>query len=265
MPSFKTNDAVKIHYQTYGAPENQAVVFINGYSASEATWILQIESFKRAGFYVVSYDHRLHGRSDKVDYGLTIQRLAFDLKELLDELKLSQPILIGHSMGASVILAYEQLFTDKDLLAVITEDQAPLFLKAKDWLDGFGRELSDLPRFMDSFPQIKLTRKPLSIELKRELGHTLLPFDFKAGRPLLQNAIVQDWRTTLTREEVPHLFLAGSDSPIFPSSHAAAALALTKNPKSEAKVFDGCGHILHLESPAEFDEIILKFIQRVIT
>lgn len=263
MSFFKTNDGVSLNYHVYGDSNNQAVILIEGYSSSEVTWILQIQSFIKEGFYVVTYDHRLHGKSEKVDFGLSIQRLALDLKELLDYLDIEKPIFIGHSMGSTTILAFEQMFTDGDLLAVISEDQSPTFLKTEGWLGGSGKVLAELSQFMDDFPKTHLTKKPLDPKLKRVLGKGMLPFDFNAGRPLLRNVITQDWRSVLKYETVPHLFLAGSESPVFPPEHAAAALALNKNKKSEAYMFEGCGHIPHLESPEEFDTVVIRFINKL--
>jgi non-heme chloroperoxidase len=263
MSKFTTNDGVSINFHEYGMKSGQDVVFISGYSASEATWLVQIGSFAKAGFHVVTYDHRSHGRSDKVDYGLTVQRLAMDLQEMIDFLKLENPVLVGHSMGATTIFAYEQMFTDKDLLAVVTEDQAPCFLKNPAWLNGEGLDFTELKQFMDDFPELHLTRKQLPEALKRELGASLLPFDFQLGRPLLLNTIIQDFRETLVQEKVPHLFLAGSESPTSPTAHAEAALALTRNPLSQSEIFDGCGHILHLEDSEKFDASVKNFIESV--
>jgi pimeloyl-ACP methyl ester carboxylesterase len=264
MPFFTTNDGVKINYHDYGVSPAQAVVFVNGYSASEITWLLQTEVFAKAGYHVVTYDQRNHGASDKVAYGLTIQRLGLDLAQLIAHLQLTKVILIGHSMGASTINAYEELMTADNLAAVVTEDQSPTFLKFSDWLNGAGKDLSELTDFMAGFAQTHLTKKPLPDEIKRTLGRGMLPFDFKANSGLFRNVVTQDWRANLARETVPHLFLAGGASPIFPPEHAQAARELQKNESSQALVFEGCGHILHLEEAEKFNETVLDFLGKVV-
>ncbi|AYG00612.1 alpha/beta fold hydrolase [Lactococcus allomyrinae] len=264
MSFFITNDNVKINFHDYGDKNNQALILIGGYSSSEVTWICQIDDFVAAGYRVITYDHRSHGDSQKVDFGMTLHRIATDLHELIEYLQLSDVVLIGHSMGAATIMAYEELFTDRNLSAVITEDQAPTFLKSKDWLDGkSGRTLETLGTFIDDFPKTRLTQKPLSDDIKRELGKGMKPFDFRRYRSLLQNVILQDWRAELTQEQIPHLFFAGSQSPIFPSSHAQAARDLQPNPDSEVQIFEGCGHILHLEDSKKFNQSVLYFLEKI--
>ncbi|MDR0297448.1 MAG: alpha/beta hydrolase [Streptococcaceae bacterium] len=260
MSYFVTNDAVKLSYHTYGAADRPAIVLINGFSGTEITWLLQVERFAAAGYFVVTYDARNHGLSALTEHGLTIHRLAADLRELIEHLGLKNVVLLGHSMGASTIMAYEELFGVANIRAVITEDQAPLFLSAPDWLDGWGSTLSALTEFMDAFPRTHLTKKILSEDLKRQVGKGSMAFDFKANRNLMLNVMVQDWRGVLRRENVAHLFLAGGESPIFPVAHAAAARALQPHPKSQSYVFEGCGHIPHLESPDEFERLVLDFI-----
>lgn len=261
MAFFKTNDGVDIHYHTYGKQENQAIILISGYSASEVTWICQIEALMNAGFFVITYDHRAHGRSQKVNYGLSLSRLAMDLHQLIEHLKLENPVLLGHSMGAATIMAYEELFTDRAILLVITEDQGPTFLKHPDWLDGKeGRSFHELEGFMLEFPRMKLTEKHLSDDLKRELGKKMYPFNFKTYQELLFNVIVQDWRSTIAQESKPHLFLSGGKSPIFSPASAKAARALSHHPASQWIEFEGCGHILHLEDADKFNQTVINFI-----
>ncbi|WP_081166451.1 alpha/beta fold hydrolase [Lactococcus garvieae] len=265
MAFYTTNDGVQINYHSYGETEKQALVFINGYSASEVTWAFQVDFFVAAGYRVITYDHRSHGYSQDVDYGMTLHRLATDLEELMVYLQLEKPILIGHSMGAATIMAYEELFTDAKLAGIVTEDQAPTFMKSKDWLGGnTGKTLAELSDFIRDFPRTKLTNRQLTDHVKRVLGKGMLPFNFQKHQALLQNVITQDWRQNLTRERVPHLFFAGGHSPIFPAEHAQAARNLQHNEQSEVSVFPDCGHILHVENIEAFNQKLLEFIQKIV-
>ena len=61
----------------------------------------------------------------------------------------------------------------------------------------------------------------------------------------------------------PHLFFAGEKSPIFPAIHAQAARELQNNPNSEVQIFEGCGHILHLEEIEKFNETVIDFLNKI--
>lgn len=252
MTTFKTNDNVEISYHVQG-DSAQTIILLNGYSASEITWAFQVQELIEAGFRVLTFDYRGHGKSEKVDYGMTIHRLAMDLQELLKHLAIERAVFMGHSMGAVLINAYEELFTDEKIIAIITEDQAPYF----------GHDLKEIDCLIDNFPKIKLTEKQLSDQVKRELGRGMLPFDFKRYRGLLKNVVLQNWSPNLAHERVPHLFLVGEKSPIFPPERSQEAFELSQNPQSEIYVFEGCGHIPHIESIEEFNHLVINYIKKL--
>ncbi len=261
MAKFITSDHVAINYHDVGGKLNPPIVLAGGYSSSEVTWLYQVEPLLAAGFRVITYDHRAHGASSQVEYGLTAARLAMDLHELLDYLELEYVILIGHSMGAVVVMTYETLFTDQRLRAIITEDQNPTIMQHDDWLGGkSGLSYTDIPVFMGRLPQLRLMVQPLSETMKRAMQPTSFPFNFKVGRTLLLDTIVQDWRATLKQEQIPHLFIAGERSPLYPAEHAQAARMLQNNANSRAYVIPNVGHIPHLENVDEFNRLLLEFL-----
>ncbi|MDR0200517.1 MAG: alpha/beta hydrolase [Streptococcaceae bacterium] len=249
---FLTSDNLALQVTDYGGI-GPSIIFVNGYSASEATWLLQIVAFQEAGFRVITYDHRNHGLSEKDSSGATLEKLARDLSELCNKLVSDQVILIGHSMGAAVILEDEKLFGQEKIKAVVTEDQAPYFEHT--------RNSQEQEKFITNFPHQHLTAGQLPDDLKRELGKKLLPFDFKNNRDLLSEIIGTDFRPILREEIVPHLFLAGEKSPIFPPDVTLAARDLNQNQHSKVHLFPNCGHIPHLESPTEFNALVLDFIK----
>ncbi len=264
MANFQTNDKVRIKYHIQGKEDGQALIFIEGYSGNEATWAAQINDFVKAGFKVITYDRRNHGKSQSVPYGMQIARHGFDLAELINHLKLKKPVLIGHSMGASTIFAYLSFFGCQNVKAVVTEDQSPKAISEYDWVFGlFNSSWENFYKNAALIETTKLTRLPISSEIKRILGEayrSYQPFDFHFNQPLLLDSLVQDWREEIKNETVPHLFLAGSASPLWSSEHSKAAASLS--PFARAYTFKGCGHIPHLESADEFNRLVIKFIQK---
>ena len=257
MAKFTTTDDVTIDYKMQG--QGQSVILIAGYSGNQATWTAQTDVLVASGLQVITYDRRNHGKSDTVNYGMRLSRHGKDLAELISALQLKNPVLLGHSMGASTIWAYLSLYGDNNVRAVITEDQVPTMLRDDNWPFGiFNADISTVLPAIEKLPHTKLTCLKISTEIKGALSQAYQPFDFQLNAPLLLNSAIQDWRDVVIREQVPHLFLAGGESPLWPADHAKFASKMA--PYGQYHVFDGVGHIPHIEAPDDFNQIVLNFI-----
>jgi pimeloyl-ACP methyl ester carboxylesterase len=79
------------------------LVLLHGITMDASTWQYQLRDLSDA-FRVIATDQRGHGQSTAGTdgYGLTV--LARDVAELLAHLDLRDAILLGHSMGAAVVM-----------------------------------------------------------------------------------------------------------------------------------------------------------------
>src|SRR6478736_2796759 len=117
-----TADGVYLRYLDQGA--GTPVVFVHGWLSCAEHWrpvAGPIAAMARA----VTYDHRGHGRSDGAQRGWTVHRLARDLDELLTALGICGAVLVGHSMGCSVIWAYLELFGASRVDRLVFVDESP--------------------------------------------------------------------------------------------------------------------------------------------
>lgn len=81
------------------------VVLTHGYLANRHFWHYQRLAF-RDRVRLVVWDFRGHGRTPLGDTPVTLDRLAADLKLVLDELVPTGPVIVvGHSMGGMTIMA----------------------------------------------------------------------------------------------------------------------------------------------------------------
>src|SRR6266545_1162751 len=73
--------------------------------ASTSRWWDPVAAHLAHQYRVVRFDHRGHGRSSTPTSGYTVDGLVGDAIQVLDGLGLTQVVLAGHSLGASVALA----------------------------------------------------------------------------------------------------------------------------------------------------------------
>lgn len=83
------------------------VVFSHGYCLSLRSWVFQRRALTRAGYRVVLWDQRGHGRSGAGDpEHYDIDRLGRDLAAVIDDVVPTGDIaLVGHSMGGMTMMA----------------------------------------------------------------------------------------------------------------------------------------------------------------
>lgn len=95
-------------------PERQTIVFVHGLSGSSSAW-LPYEEELRSSFNILSFDLRGHGKSEKPlsydDY--KIEEFAEDLHELTEYLNIKKFVLVSHSFGCFITLAFLKKHQDK--------------------------------------------------------------------------------------------------------------------------------------------------------
>ena len=99
----EVGDGLRLHYTRTGGDGPPLVVahgvFDDGRCRIPLARDLQDE------YDVICYDARGHGESDAPDSGYSATDRVADLVGLLDELDVTDPILVGHSMGGDTVLA----------------------------------------------------------------------------------------------------------------------------------------------------------------
>jgi pimeloyl-ACP methyl ester carboxylesterase len=129
-------DGTRIRYIDAGA--GPAVVLIHGFGASMYSWRYAIPPLVAAGYRVVAFDDRGFGFSDRPDSGYANADYVRLAVALLDTLRITDAVLVGHSMGgeiaAEVALAHPERVRALALIdAAGWEVHWPLLLTAARW------------------------------------------------------------------------------------------------------------------------------------
>ena len=125
-----TSDGVALSYGSIGG--GRPLVMIHGWSQTAEQFRYQFDALA-SRVHVFAYDQRGHGLSARPDHGYRIHRLAMDLWEFLERLKLRDVVLLGHSMGCSVVWAYLELFGEDRLARLILVDEPPCLTINPAW------------------------------------------------------------------------------------------------------------------------------------
>jgi 3-oxoadipate enol-lactonase len=101
MPFLDVGDA-SLFYEVRGS-DDPPVVLVHGAMCSHVDWKYQLGDLARR-FTVLAPDLRAHGSSRSAVTSCTIQRFASDIHSVLDSVVARRAILVGHSLGARVVI-----------------------------------------------------------------------------------------------------------------------------------------------------------------
>jgi len=94
-------NGIQVHYELHGKEGAPWLVLSHSLACSVRMWDEQIAAF-RDRYRILAYDTRGHGQTDAPPGAYTLEQLADDLKELLDQAGVSRPHYCGLSMGGMI-------------------------------------------------------------------------------------------------------------------------------------------------------------------
>ena len=107
-------DDVEIYYEVLGEGDI-SLVFIGGWAAPTAKKVWKHQLSFSSKYKLVLLDLAGHGKSGKNRETYTMELFAQDVRSVVENLDLSNIILIGHSMGGPVILETEKLISERTI------------------------------------------------------------------------------------------------------------------------------------------------------
>jgi pimeloyl-ACP methyl ester carboxylesterase len=273
---FTADDGQPIPVRILGAGM-PPVVLVHGLGCSHEHWMPVAKRLSRR-HRVHVWDARGHGQCRTLPGGhITLARLAADLRQLLDHFVLERAVLVGHSMGALVVLRYLQDHGTARVAGVGLVDQSPRVVTDEEWRLGmFGgcsaaalhgliagaREnlVDTVARELDAALGERM-RRHLAPEatLGRLLRNWLGRIDAAPLLDLAESLAAADFRALLPRLDVPVWVVLGGRSPHY------GDLPLNQYyrravPHASVAVYPHSGHSPHVAEPARFARDLLNFM-----
>jgi pimeloyl-ACP methyl ester carboxylesterase len=273
MPFANTGDILTYYEDESPAPPSARretpVVLIHGHSADLRLWEPQVPALLGAGYRVVRYDVRGHGRSSVPATGYTWEHYLADLRALLDHLRVERAHLAGISMGGAIALQLALEEPGRVASLTLVDSALPGFAYSPQFED-------DIERLREAVradgPRAALERHWLTHPIFE--GVRRHPEAFAALRRMVLDYPAADYldeaeyappeRPAIERlHEVraPALVVVGEmDVPDF---RIIADILAENLPRARKLVVPDAGHLPSLERPEEVNTALLSFLRAV--
>ena len=258
----------KLAYVALGDLKGQPVVLIHGYTDSARDWV-PLVPYLSPHFRLIIVDIRGHGRSSKPECCYTRFDFAYDIKLLLDALRVAQADFVGHSLGsviAQTLAEYWPERTRKVVLISSTAGPRPGAPSHKAEFD-YAAQIRELKEPIDPDSPFMMawwsSPTPVDADFMRRQRvdsaaiplHVWLAVLDQGLEPML---VAGELQKSLPRLTAPALLIWGSKDPIM--DEAARATLLEGLPQAQVRVFDGLGHNPFWEDPRGCAEVINPFL-----
>ena len=269
-----TRDGAELYVGEIGA--GTPLVLIHGLSLSHDLWRYQFIDLADE-FRLVAYDLRGHGRSTIGTEGIGPHQSAADLVAVLETLDLRGVVLVGHSIGGTVVGQF-----CADHVDVARERVAGLV-----FVDSFASAIAGEGRLRELCSPA-ITRAGAAIARRRRRGSTAMAyvaarapfgphpeaeqvnFTLELGEhtaPAVSSAatianLSYDVREAIGAIDIPALVLRGSADRLSTARSTAQLREALVDPTVE--LIAGVGHLPMLEARAAFNEILTGFVRQVV-
>lgn len=273
MPHTYTNGIVTF-YEDVG--EGPVVVLIHGYAADLRMWNAQMAPLVEAGYRVVRYDVRGHGRSMIAPGGYTYEQYASDLSDLLarlnverlasEDLAVDSVHVVGLSMGGGIALQFALNFPEHVLSLTLVDSALPGFTYS---------EQATAP--IEALVQAVRSEGPTAAFERIWLSHPFFdgvrrdPEKFAAVRDIILAYQAPDMRDgarppeyrpdiagRLSEISVPALVIVGEND--IPDFRQISDILTSNLANARQHTVPDCWHLPPVEHPEAFNETLVSFL-----
>jgi pimeloyl-ACP methyl ester carboxylesterase len=286
-----TNDGEQLRMAYMDVAPAQAngrvVVLLHGRNFPASYWAPVIKTLNDAGFRVVVPDQIGFGKSSKPIGELHFDTLARNTIALLDHLQIAKADIVAHSLGGMLGVRIARAYPDRinhlvlaapigleDYRMYVPPTPTEKILENEDKLtaEGYRKQLEN--NYSPKIPPEQITPfidARFNIKGAAEYPRWLRAF-VSSAQMIYREPVVHE----IPLISLPTLFIMGADDHNAPgkpnapealrpkmgqNADLAKALA-AKMPNASAEVIANAGHLVFLDAPAKFNEVMLAFLAK---
>lgn len=252
---------MKLFFRELG--QGQPMIILHGIFGSSDNWLTQAKLFS-SHYRVITVDQRNHGQSPH-DSEFSYPAMVKDLSDFIEEHRLENPIVIGHSMGGKVAMNFAVAHPEKpEKLIVVDISPKPYNLEHYVIIEGLkaipintitSRNEADAA-LADFVPEPDVRQFLLkNLQRKPEGG-----FTWKLNLPVIDrnlSKIGYDLEFQ-GKFEKPTLFIRGGKSKYVKDEDMTRIKEVF--PLAALKTLD-TGHWVQAEKPREFTETVMNWLR----
>lgn len=245
----------------------ETIIFLHGIGGNKSNWAAQMAYFADKGYRAVAWDVRGYGDSDDYEGPFDFEAISADLLRLMDELSVEKAHLVGLSMGGRILMDFAYRYGDRIASLVIcgafpsfgqalSPEQRAEYLRLRKQPLLEGRSFTELaPKLIAS-----LTGPDASESVRESLGDSIRQLRKDSYLKALEAAVYFDRSQEIQSITARTFLLYAQDDRLTPPEMGRDVQALM--PRAQMHVLPRCGHLMNLEAPDAFNQVVYEFISK---
>ena len=257
-----SNDGTPISFEVFGTGE-PTLVFVHGWSCDARYWRAQIPHFSKR-YRVVTIDLAGHGHSGSTRSHYTMKTFGEDVRAVTEAIGGRKVILIGHSMGGSVIAEAARLIPDRviGLIGVDTLENIEYPMTPEEFAKMISPLETDFPggsrRFIEEM-MLPGTDPKLQEWILSDISAAPKAVALSASREMMSQYITGEAAKIFDEIKVPVITVKGDMWPVDFAANRRHMFSF------EALVLKNPDHFLMMNRPEDFNPLLDKAIEMIST
>lgn len=234
--------------------QKPSLIFIHGSGGNHSIWSHQYGRLSK-NYNIIAVNLPGHGHSGGKGEK-NVESYCEWVNKLLDVLKVKKVILVGHSLGSAIALQFAIEYSGKitGIVCMGGGVKMPVNSFFLDFLKTNPAELpEDVTGMISKFSLAKENRPKFFAPLQKSISESKV--DVLYGDLTACNDL--DLTQAANKINVPALIVCGAEDKMTPPDLSRALAAGIS--KSKLEIIEGAGHMVMIEKPDEFNQVLDRF------